>query len=157
MFYFTPLQGFYFTFPSRYYFTISYSKIFSLTRWSSLIHTRFHVSDITRVLPMQNFILDFHHLWYRIQLFQKFIKIVNPTTLAFTSLGCFRFARRYYENRVCFLFLQLLRCFNSLSYLFFDYEFIKKFLRLFYSGTFRSSFISNSLKYFVGNDALLRF
>ena len=48
MFYFTPLQGFFFTFPSRYYFTIGDSGVFSLTRWSSQIHTGFHVPHATR-------------------------------------------------------------------------------------------------------------
>jgi hypothetical protein len=48
MFFFTPLQGFFFTFPSRYCFTIGHSGVFSLTRWSSLIHTGFHVSHATR-------------------------------------------------------------------------------------------------------------
>ena len=48
MFYCTPLLGFYFTFPSRYYFTIGHPRVFSLTRWSSLIHTGFHVPHATR-------------------------------------------------------------------------------------------------------------
>ena len=48
MFYFTPRQGFSFTFPSRYLFAIGHSGVFSLTRWSSLIHTGFHVSHATR-------------------------------------------------------------------------------------------------------------
>ena len=30
-----------------------------------------------------------------------------------SGLGCFRFARRYSGNRVCFLFLRVLRCFSS--------------------------------------------
>ena len=30
------------------------------------------------------------------------------------GLGSSHFARRYYGNRVCFLFLQVLRCFSSL-------------------------------------------
>ena len=30
------------------------------------------------------------------------------------GLGCFLFARRYWGNRICFLFLQVLRCFSSL-------------------------------------------
>jgi hypothetical protein len=38
------------------------------------------------------------------------------------GLGCSRFARRYYGNRVCFLFLQLLRCFSSLGCLLPNYE-----------------------------------
>lgn len=47
MCYFTPLKGFFFTFPSRYYFAIGHSGVFSLTRWSSLIHTGFHVPHVT--------------------------------------------------------------------------------------------------------------
>ena len=48
MFYFTPLRGFCFNFPSRYYFAIGHSGVFSLTRWSSQIHTGFHVPHATR-------------------------------------------------------------------------------------------------------------
>ena len=48
MFFFTPLPGFSFTFPSLYFFTIGHSGVFSLTRWSSLIHTGFHVPHATR-------------------------------------------------------------------------------------------------------------
>ena len=51
MFYFTPLRGFSFTFPSQYFFTIGHSGVFSLTRWSSLIHTGFHVPHATRDFP----------------------------------------------------------------------------------------------------------
>jgi hypothetical protein len=40
--------GVLFTFLSRYYCTIGHSVIFSLTRWSSLIHTEFHVFHATR-------------------------------------------------------------------------------------------------------------
>ena len=49
--------GVLFTFPSRYYFTIGHSVIFSLTRWSSQIHTEFHV---------------FHATWDSIWLFSIF-------------------------------------------------------------------------------------
>ena len=66
-----PLRGFSFNFPSLYYFAIGHLGVFSLTRWSSLIHTGFHVSHATR--DKQKFILifwllDFHHLWCRFQL-----------------------------------------------------------------------------------------
>jgi hypothetical protein len=40
--------GVLFTFPSRYYFAIGHLGVFSLTRWSSQIHTGFHVSHTTR-------------------------------------------------------------------------------------------------------------
>ena len=45
--FFTPLKGFFFTFPSRYLFAIGHLGVFSLTRWSSLIHTGFHVPHAT--------------------------------------------------------------------------------------------------------------
>ena len=39
--------GVLFNFPSRYFFTIGYQLVFSLTGWSPLLHTRFHVSRTT--------------------------------------------------------------------------------------------------------------
>ena len=39
--------GVLFTFPSRYCFTIGHQVVFSLTGWSPLIHTRFHVPRAT--------------------------------------------------------------------------------------------------------------
>ena len=39
--------GVLFNFPSRYFFTIGYQLVFSLTEWSPLIHTRFHVPRTT--------------------------------------------------------------------------------------------------------------
>jgi len=48
MFYFTPYTRVLFTFPSQYYFAIGHPGVFSLTRWSSLIHTGFHVPHATR-------------------------------------------------------------------------------------------------------------
>ncbi len=53
----------------------------------------------------------------------------SSTTLAGlhdTGLGSFPFARRYLGNRFYFLFLELLRCFNSLSLPLSDYVFIGK-------------------------------
>ena len=47
MFYFTPLAGFFSPFP-RGTFAIGHLGIFSLTRWSSQIHTEFHVLHATR-------------------------------------------------------------------------------------------------------------
>jgi hypothetical protein len=66
MFYFTPLAGVLFTFPSRYCFAIGYAVVFSLTRWSSLIHTEFLGLRATRdsVSTVLGFRLqDFHLLW----------------------------------------------------------------------------------------------
>lgn len=46
----------------------------------------------------------------------QFIPRLSPTTpmCMHIGLGSSHFARRYYGNRVCFLFLQVLRCFSSL-------------------------------------------
>ncbi len=57
MFYFTPLRGFYLTIPSRYYFAIGHPGVFSLTRWSSQIHTGFHVPHATRDQTIAYFFL----------------------------------------------------------------------------------------------------
>ena len=58
MFYFTPRLGFFFTFPSRYLFTIGHPGVFSLTRWSSLIHTGFHVPHATRDKSINQWYLE---------------------------------------------------------------------------------------------------
>ena len=102
---------------------------------------------------------DFHSLWCRIQLLRFisfFFFFVFPLHPLFMGLGCSRFARRYYGNRVCFLFLQLLRCFNSLGCLFPTYEFCWKFDRLPYSGIFGSKLVASSSKRFAGICALHR-
>ena len=39
--------------------------------------------------------------------------VQNPGCIATSGLACSGFARRYSRNRVCFLFLRLLRCFSS--------------------------------------------
>ena len=39
--------------------------------------------------------------------------VLNPEGIATSGLASFHFARRYFENRFCFLFLRLLRCFSS--------------------------------------------
>ena len=72
------------------------------------------------------------------------------------GLGCFRFARRYLGNRVCFLFLQLLRCFNSLGWLFPPYGFRWQYLRLPYSEITGSMPASSSSVHIVGRHVLLR-
>ncbi len=50
----------------------------------------------------------------------RLVKTYNPehtthTGLAYVRFGCSLFARRYWGNRACFLLLQVLRCFTSLS------------------------------------------
>ena len=48
--------GVLFTFPSRYCSTIGHQVVFSLTGWSPLIHTRFHVSCTTLDTAMLTFL-----------------------------------------------------------------------------------------------------
>ena len=43
----------------------------------------------------------------------KIINAVRTPECTHSGLGSFHFARRYFENRVFFLFLRLLRCFSS--------------------------------------------
>lgn len=152
MFFFTPLRGFYFTFPSLYFFTIGHSGVFSLTRWSSQIHTGFHVSHATRDFPKLRSAENFDYWTFTIygagfSCFVSFFRFFlqnrllvhiehfelhtkdshDPTCAKHRGLGCSRFARRYSGNRFCFLFLRLLRCFSSPGFLFLFYEFKKEF------------------------------
>ncbi len=68
-----------------------------------------------------------------------------PTTpeSKLSGLGWFRFARRYSGNRICFLFLRVLRCFSSPSVPFHSYEFTMKYCSITNSG-FPHSEISGS-------------
>jgi hypothetical protein len=65
-------------------FTIGHPGVFSLTRWSSLIHTGFHVPHATRdkiISKLLGFqLLDFHHLWCRFQLL-RLAKSILPSYL----------------------------------------------------------------------------
>ncbi|XLS75030.1 hypothetical protein HN51_031895, partial [Arachis hypogaea] len=67
-------MGVLFTLPSWYYFTIGHPGVFSLARWSLLIHTGFHVPHATR-----------QH--------DACIALPQPR---FHGLGCSHFAHRYY-------------------------------------------------------------
>ena len=49
--------GVLFTFPSRYFSTIGHQVVFSLTGWSPLIHTRFHVSCTTLDTALLTYLL----------------------------------------------------------------------------------------------------
>ena len=47
-----------------------------------------------------------------------FMPVLNPGRPKTSGLGSSLFARRYYGNHYCFLFLQVLRCFSSLGFFF---------------------------------------
>ena len=126
-----------FTFPSRYWFTIGCRDVFSLGRWSSRIHARFHVPRATWVpepgrslLFAYGAITLFDRSFQRVRLSIDFFtsrgelghlrsspttpeEHAAPTPGGSSGLGCSPFARRYLENRGCFLFLKVLRYFSS--------------------------------------------
>src|SRR5699024_10505595 len=85
-----------------------------------------------------------------------------PTTprSKLTGLGCFHFARRYLGNRICFLFLQVLRCFSSLGMPRISYEFRYTYYSITNSGfphseIFGSQFTYNYPKH-IGVSPVLR-
>ena len=106
-------------------FAIGDLGVFSLTRWSSRIHTGFHVSHTTRepngkrtrfndwtfTIYGTGFSCFVSHVMFYLGVWSHNLR----KTLSFSLLDWSHFARRYFGNRFCFLFLQLLRCFSSLS------------------------------------------
>ena len=110
--------------PFHRSFTVLYAighwGVFSLTGWSPLIPSRFHVSRCT--LDPTIVISDFAYGAFTLSgwLFQNHSAIRHESIIVVLTPGCthpglgsFPFARRYSENRLFFLFLRLLRCFSS--------------------------------------------
>ena len=132
--------GVLFIFPSRYFFTIGRYHVFSLGRWSSRIPAGFHVSHGTQVLTPRRprrFVYGALTLSgnasQRLPLRLHFLQLRGPScadpesalqppcrndaSLSHdTGLCSSHFARRYYGNHSCFLFLQVLRWFSSLGF-----------------------------------------
>ena len=115
---FTPLPGFFSPFLHS---TVRYrsQRVFSLTGWSPLVPSRFHVSRCTldSALP---FIPSLTGLSPSLAGFPKAILLkltvrsaVRTPACTHPGLGSSPFARRYSGNRCFFLFLRLLRCFSS--------------------------------------------
>ena len=112
--------GVLFNFPSRYFFTIGYQLVFSLTGWSPLVHTRFHVPRTTLDTTLSSY-LSYTGLSPPMVCFSKTILLdlmnqlcsPNPRCISTSGLGSFYFARHYFRNRFFFLFLWVLRCFSS--------------------------------------------
>ena len=115
--------GVLFTFPSRYSFTIGHQVVFSLTPWSGLIPTEFHVLRSTWVHTYQStisFIYEtftlFGHSFQSIQLVYCFLTrdlyfsislslyphIATNTVLHDISFGSSRFAHHYSGNHFVF-------------------------------------------------------
>ena len=128
--------GVLFTFPSRYWSTIGHQGVFSLSGWSRQIHTGFHgpraTWDVAQRVRMFR-LRGCYPLWPTLSKVFDYIagfrnssndsaesseRSHNPDTqrqqaITLIGLACSPFARHYSGNRCCFLFLGVLRCFNS--------------------------------------------
>ena len=111
--------GVLFTFPSQYYALSVTKEYLALGGWSPRIPTRFLVSrgtlDSARSLlisctglspSLAGLPRPFHYHTSHL------LRSLTPERTR-SGLGSFHFARRYFGNRVFFLFLALLRCFSS--------------------------------------------
>lgn len=128
-------SGVLFTFPSRYLFTIGHQEVFSLTRWSGQIPTKFHVLRgtwvYTLLLYLRFHLQDFHFLWSSIPEHSITVLTHNPESVhsdrMYPATPAIQRAQAitYYRFRLipfrspllreslCFLFLALLRWFSS--------------------------------------------
>ena len=94
--------------------------IFSLTGWFRQIHTEFHMFRATQDTPrsISIYIQDYHLYGRTFQIVLYTVisqfRVLQPQfCLNKIGLGYFHFARRYFGNHYCFLFLRVLRCFSS--------------------------------------------
>ena len=129
----TPLQGYFFTFPSRYLFTIGHWLVFRLGEWAPRIQTAFHVCRPTWDTPgftlvFENGAITLYGWKFQIIILTSMIPYRCPATPTSKLIGlaCSAFARHYLRNLCWFLFLQVLRCFTSLSVAFESYGFTFK-------------------------------
>ena len=120
-FFFTPWTRVLFTFPSRYLFTIGQRRIFRLWGWSpnlqarkfALLFFRETKKNHTGFLP--SLTRFFNLFWY---FFLSFSKTAYDLWQSYPFRDAFSgFARHYYQNLGWFLFLWLLRCFSSPSFM----------------------------------------
>ena len=115
----TRLVAVLFIVQSPYSFAIGHRGVFSLGRWSGLLHAGFHEPRATLVrLSTPTFtrrLRGFHPLWPAVPGRSTGLCSArgarNPGPK--TGLGCSVFARRYWRNRCLFLLLRVLRCFSS--------------------------------------------
>ena len=116
-------RGVLFTFPSRYSSTIGLTGVFSLAGWSRRIHAGFHVPRATqddgsgRAASRTGLSPSKARLSSTDPLAARHPLSAAPATPAARrhadGLGCSPFARHYWGNHCCFLFLRVLRCFSS--------------------------------------------
>ena len=114
------LVGALFIIQSPYWFTIGRQVVFSLGGWAPQLHTEFHElrATLDHLGYLRQTLQDWHLLWFGFRSDSRpapvcHIGVHNPGPK--TGLGLSAFARRYLRNRGFFIFLQVLRCFSSLS------------------------------------------
>jgi hypothetical protein len=129
MFFFTPLPGFFSPFP-RGTFSLSVTGEYLALPRGRGGFTRDFTCPVLLGMQPSRFLFrlqDFHLLRCGFQPLRLNFTVSDgcPTTptSAEVGLGCSLFARRYWGNRFCFLFLRLLRCFSSPGSLALPYEF----------------------------------
>ena len=117
-------------------FTIGHQVVFSLGGWSLLLPTGFHVSRGTLVqrlklhCPPTRLSLSLVWLSRPFRLLLHFIIRCPQPRIRRYGLGSFPFARHYLGNRCFFLFLGILRCFNSPGSLRHTYVFSMRYMIL---------------------------
>ena len=111
--------GVLFTFPSQYY-TLSVTEEYSALRGGPRVFSQGSTClDLLWIPPCQLIfrLRGFHPLWpaFPKPFFYHSSHLSQSITPECThsGLGSFHFARRYFGNRVFFLFLRVLRCFSS--------------------------------------------
>ena len=111
--------GVLFTFPSQYY-ALSVTKEYLALRGGPRMFPQGSTCLVVLWIPpcCPEFRLrGFHPLWPAFpKLFRYSLQInyaVRTPGCTHPGLGSFHFARRYFGNHFCFLFLRLLRCFSS--------------------------------------------
>ncbi|XLU30593.1 hypothetical protein S245_066659, partial [Arachis hypogaea] len=136
-------MGVLFTLPSRYYFTIGHPGVFSLARWSLLIHTGFHVPHATWIRATPPLRLAARRLYsYPTTPFSRFRLLSFRSPLLWESLLLsFPLATKMF---------QLARLSLACPWI------QQQFERLTYSGISGSTLIFNSPKHFVAYYALPR-
>ena len=101
-------------------FSIGHWVVFRLGGWSPRLRAGFHVPRVTLDPAPFTQIFAYGTLTpcgmashpFRL-IFVKVITVLNPAGISTSGLASFHFARRYFGNHFCFLFLRLLRCFSS--------------------------------------------
>ena len=101
-------------------FSIGHMVVFSLLGWSPFLPSGFLVARRTPDSASLAQRFNYRGFTFSAIPFQVFrlritipSAIQNPSRITTTGLGSSDFARHYFRNHYCFLFLRVLRCFSS--------------------------------------------